>query len=106
MARFYGQLHGQAKTATSRIGSRSSGLTANIRGWNIGVRVDCRAVDEADVIQVYVTTGSSGHGPDQHIATITQYGDKPRVLFHLKEDDEDLQKRIKMACDVLREKRD
>jgi hypothetical protein len=75
----------RAKTTASRLGTPSSGLTAHIRGWDIGVQVDCRAVDEVDVIEVFATSGSNGYGRDQHIATITLQGDHPRVVHHLKE---------------------
>ena len=84
MSRFYGTVEGSAKTIASRTGTPSSGLSAHIRGWNTGVKVQCRAVDEADVIEVLATGGSNEISSDQHIATITLYGGKVRVIHHIK----------------------
>ena len=60
MARFYGQLWGQAKSAASRIGGPSSGLHAHLRGWDIGVRVDItHDKQDEDLIAVSLTKGSN-----------------------------------------------
>lgn len=60
MARFYGDLKEQARTPGTRRGNAKTGLVAHIRGWNVGVKVDC-AIDEngKDVIRVTRTGGSN-----------------------------------------------
>jgi len=59
MARFYGELAGQAREKVTRLGSKKSGLWAHLSGWNIGVVVDCQCIDGKDVIRVYRTGGSN-----------------------------------------------
>tara|TARA_Y100000034_G_C6717727_1_gene317388 strand:+ start:368 stop:601 length:234 start_codon:yes stop_codon:yes gene_type:complete len=60
MSRFYGEVKGN-RGKTSRCGSKASGIWGHIRGWNLGVFVDCRVVDGKDVIEVFKTDGSNGY---------------------------------------------
>lgn len=57
MAQFYGSMKGN-RGQTTRMGSKASGMTAHIRGWDIGVRVDLSHRDGVDYVQVYRTSGS------------------------------------------------
>ncbi len=59
MAQFYATITGQAKTNATRRGSKNSGLTAHVRGWNLGVQVVCRHENGRDVFHVYRTNGSN-----------------------------------------------
>ena len=62
MAHFYGDLQG-CRGAATRMGTKNSGISAHIRGWDFGVRVSVRW-DEAkqkDVVSVRLTGGSNGH---------------------------------------------
>lgn len=60
MAQFRGTLQGQAGEV-SRIGSKSSGLWAEINGWTSGITVDASFDEEiGDYFEVYGTTGSKG----------------------------------------------
>lgn len=59
MARFYGSLSGQARTEATRRGGASSGVTAHVRGWRIGARVEVVDVNGKDVVRVYKTGGSN-----------------------------------------------
>jgi hypothetical protein len=70
MARFYGTLTGQAKTSAKRRGSPNSGVTAHVRGRNIGVRVEVYADNGADVIRVYRTGGSNQPGSGELLAEV------------------------------------
>jgi len=71
MARFYGEMYGSARTPTSRIGNTVSGLTAHIRGWDIGVFVECRVNRHGrDVIEVYRTNGSNDNSRGERLAVI------------------------------------
>lgn len=78
MARFYGDLTGQAKTTATRRGSAKSGVRAHVRGWENGVRVEIAAKDvdgvEHDIISVYATSGSNGKGKDYLIAEFDGHG--------------------------------
>ena len=66
MAQFYGSINGQAKTQATRRGSKNSGMSAHIRGWNVGVYVVCSHVGGKDIIRVY-KTGGSNQGINQGI---------------------------------------
>jgi hypothetical protein len=79
MARFYASISGQARTPATRRGSKASGISGHIRGWDSGVRVEgyCDPDTDADVFMVYVTAGSNGHGADTLIATIVDGAIKP-----------------------------
>lgn len=70
MAHFYASIQGNRGEAT-RIGSKGSGISGHIRGWDIGARVELSHVDGRDVVRVYRTGGSTGAGGDQLIA---EYG--------------------------------
>lgn len=61
MARYYAEIQGNRGKA-SRMGTASSGIWGHIRGWNIGVEVDCHpdpTSPEYDVCDVYETGGST-----------------------------------------------
>ena len=59
MARFYASIQGNRGEAT-RMGTPSSGIEGHIRGWNIGVKVQCLVNSEGkDEVRVWVTGGSN-----------------------------------------------
>lgn len=62
MAHFYASIKGN-RGETTRMGSKDSGISGHIRGWDTGVRVDIRhsAKDGKDHVLVYRTAGSNGH---------------------------------------------
>ena len=68
MAHFYASMQGSRGEAT-RVGTKSSGLTAHIRGWDIGARVELSHRDGRDYVRIYRTGGSNG-GSDQLIAEL------------------------------------
>ena len=72
MARFYASIHGQAPSTATRRGSKSSGISGHIRGWDSGVRVEGSYDPDTDTdeFRVYATAGSNGYGADRLIATI------------------------------------
>jgi len=61
MAHFYGILRGSRSPAT-RCGTKTSGLTASARGWDIGARIEARHYDYLgdDTIELYLDGGSNG----------------------------------------------
>lgn len=61
MARFKGDIEGSRGTA-SRLGSEASGMTAHIRGWNLGIRIYAQSDNDNpddDGFTLYVTGGSN-----------------------------------------------
>ena len=73
MAQFRGTVHGNRSVA-SRLGHKSSGLTTECNGWNIGIECYAYYDDEKnrDVIKVYKTRGSSYSSSRDLIATIIE----------------------------------
>ena len=71
MSHFYASIDGQAQTQATRRGSKKSGISGHIRGWDSGVQVyggvNC---DGQDVFDINVTSGSNGHKSDIPIARI------------------------------------
>jgi hypothetical protein len=78
MAQFYGEMQG-SKGPASRMGSKQSGLQAHIRGWTVGVAVECQHVGGEDVIDVYFTGGSGAPSRRKLIARI--HGDGRVEMF-------------------------
>ena len=70
MARFRAIIQGQ-RGEVSRLGSKASGLTVKVNGWNLGVEID-GAVDaaDADFFEVYATPGSSPQGKETYLGTV------------------------------------
>lgn len=59
MAQFIASIQGNRGEST-RLGSKSSGISASASGWNIGARVRIDHVDGKDVVRVFRTGGSHG----------------------------------------------
>ena len=72
MAQFYASIQGNRGQAT-RMGTKNSGIQGHIRGWDVGVAVEC-SVDKGghDVCYVYTTGGSNGVGSRIMIASVTK----------------------------------
>ena len=73
MAQFRGTVQGN-RSQSSRLGHKTSGLTTECNGWNIGVRCYAYFDEETgkDTINVTVTGGSGGGRNCETIATITE----------------------------------
>ena len=70
MAHFYGEIQG-SRGATTRCGTKNSGMDCHVRGWDIGVKLQVRhSEDGRDYIQVLATSGSKGKIPDKKLGTI------------------------------------
>lgn len=74
MAHFYASIQGNRGEAT-RMGSKGSGISGHIRGWNVGARVTCSHENDKDVVRIYKTTGSAGYGQDELVAEFKEGGD-------------------------------
>lgn len=64
MARFRATIRG-ARGEASRLGHASTGIKADVNGWESGVSVEAEAVaGNADMFYVYATGGSNGSARD------------------------------------------
>ncbi len=71
MAQFYADIQGN-RGGASRMGTKSSGITGHIRGWNIGARMTVTHEDGRDVVRVYKTGGSNGYVSSDLIAEFSE----------------------------------
>jgi len=72
VSRFYGEVKGN-RGITSRMGSVKSGLWGHIRGWDIGVLVNCIVNEDGkDEIIIWRTGGSNAGTQRVLIAEITE----------------------------------
>lgn len=71
MAQFRAVIQGNRGKA-SRLGTKSTGMYANVNGWNLGIQVDASHIDGKDVFTVYKTGGSNAGYSREKIATITK----------------------------------
>jgi len=73
VAQFRGTVQGN-RSESSRLGHKTSGLTTDCNGWNIGVRCYAYHDEETgkDVIRVTQTSGSGVGGVSKILATITE----------------------------------
>jgi hypothetical protein len=69
MAQFKGSLTGTSGTVT-RLGSKASGMQAEVAGWGGGVRIVAHTEGENDEFDLYSTRGSNG-GDGQFLGTVT-----------------------------------
>lgn len=81
MAQFRAWIRGQRGEA-SRLGSQSSGITAEVNGWNSGVRVEAFYDHDksGDAFQVFATYGSHARHAHLFLGTVTLEGE--RVVFN------------------------
>lgn len=72
MAQFYASIQGNRGQAT-RMGTKKSGMSGHIRGWNIGCRVYMHYNEETkqDECTVSITSGSKGNGGFYDVGTFT-----------------------------------
>ena len=71
MAQFYANIQGNRGEAT-RMGTKSSGIEGHIRGWHIGVKVNCYHKDGKDYVKIWKTGGSSDSFANELIAEFSE----------------------------------
>lgn len=72
MSRFYASIQGSRGGAT-RVGTKNSGLSGHIRGWNVGCRVQLSTNDkDEDICTVILTGGSNGSEREVQFGTFTE----------------------------------
>jgi len=72
VAQFIGKLEGRAKNPRTVLGTKSSGICAEVRGWGKGIRVSAEFDEEAgeDVLIVYEIGGSRKKEPPKVLKII------------------------------------
>jgi hypothetical protein len=69
MAQFRATIHGQRGEA-SRLGSKKTGITAHVNGWDAGISVYAAHQNGRDAFEVRLTTGSNGYGSSRTLGTL------------------------------------
>ena len=78
MSHFYAHIIGSARTVATRCGTKDSGVSGHLRGWDVGARVEVFIENGVDTVRVYRTGGSNGgYHPDELIFKFTQH----EILF-------------------------
>ena len=67
MSALYGSMAGERGEVT-KCGNKF--LSAHVRGWNVGVRIEARHGEDGDSFMVYRTGGSNGAPRDELIAEV------------------------------------
>ena len=80
MAQFYAEIQGN-HGEVSRTGSKQSGISGHIRGWNVGAKVYCvhNESKDCDEVFIYATSGSSRIKSDEQIAKIIESNDNIKI---------------------------
>lgn len=60
MANFYGGIKGKTGISVTRCGTKNSGMTAFVNGWNVGVFIQA-SHSNTDIINIFKTGGSNGY---------------------------------------------
>ena len=71
---FYGTIEGKGSGNVHAAGTKNSGITGHVRGWDVGARVLVTYNEQTglDEVTVYATTGSSEAWQDVKIAEFTR----------------------------------
>jgi hypothetical protein len=76
MSHFYASLIGSGKNTTTKTGTKTSGISGHIRGWNGGVKIiGMSRSDDTDTFHIYSTGGSNGGAKDNLIGFVDNNGE-------------------------------
>ena len=77
MAHFYATIKGSRNTTLTKTGTKNSGMTAHIRGWDVGAEIVLtHEGNNQDLVRIYKTGGSSGASSRTLVAEYFQ--DEPK----------------------------
>lgn len=98
MSHFYGSMQGN-HGETTRQGTKKSGISTHIRGWNFGVKVIMSPGSEGDVADIYLTCGSDGAGYSKYLGSFTseiadEFTKYAQAWFEERRQDEDQKKGV------------
>ncbi len=75
MAHFYGEIGSRSSrnhriSKATRTGTKSNGMSAHVRGWSVGARIELSHDEKrnVDVVRVYRTSGSHASASDVLLA--------------------------------------
>jgi len=69
MAHFRGTVTG-GRSEASRLGHKTTGLTATCNAWDLGIKIEAMHIDGQDVFRVFKTGGSNDATNPELITTI------------------------------------
>ena len=72
MSQFYASINGSAKNEATRQGTKNTGISGHIRGWDIGVKVIGQHINGIDCFSIYMTSGSNDHSHNLKIGEVIQ----------------------------------
>ena len=76
MSHFHASLTGSGKSTATKTGTKTSGISGHIRGWNAGVKIiGMSRSDDTDTFQIFITSGSNGGASDRLIGFVDNDGD-------------------------------
>lgn len=73
MSQFYGTITNGKGGKVTKQGTKTTGLSAHISGWEVGINVEARfdTSNGKDTFTVWVTGGSEGPQEKRHVGTFT-----------------------------------
>ena len=73
MSQFYASVTGSRGSTVTKTGDKQTGIFAHIRGWNIGIKVNCSHDKKTgkDIITVYKSSGSTDAKRDKFVGEYT-----------------------------------
>ena len=72
MAHFIGKVYGRSTGSASRLGTKDSGISASVSGWNLGATVRGFVFDGVDSVSIVLTAGSNAPGWSHDIGVFTR----------------------------------
>ena len=74
MSHFYGSISGRARTIGTMCGDKRSGMSAHIRSWKKGIKVECEYNEHTNknVFHVYLTGGSNKPSNKELLSTFEE----------------------------------
>lgn len=73
MSHFYASIQGSLGEA-NRCGTQISGMSAHVRGWDVGARIELsyNAEKDEDEVTIYLTSGSNNRIPSRLLGVFTR----------------------------------
>ena len=62
MAHFIGKVYGRSTGSASQLGTKDSGISSSVSGWNFGVTVRGFSINDEDNMYIVLTAGSNASG--------------------------------------------
>lgn len=79
MAQFRGTIQ-SGRGKASRLGTKKDGISADVNGWESGVRVEGRNDDDGDVFDIFMTNGSEDCSESLFIGRVVIHDGRPTFI--------------------------